>query len=92
MVNIFRYQIACDFHDPARPEERLYMQPPTRLYIIGCLPAIDAVIAEEIVGQFAHRDALMRRPDESIGADFSKALAQDSSRNALVLRASRFTK
>ena len=75
VVNIFRYQIACDFHDPTRPEERLDMQPPASLYIIRRLPPIDAVIAEEIVGQFAHGDALMRRPDESIGADFSQTLA-----------------
>jgi len=58
MVNVFRYQIACDFHDPARPEERLDMQPPAGLYIIGRLPPIDAVIAEEILRQFADSNPL----------------------------------
>src|SRR6266702_4986955 len=92
MVYILRYQIARHFHYSTRAKERLDMQAPASLNIIGCLPSIDAVIAEEIVGQVAYSDAFMRGTDKGVCADLGKTFAKDAGRYALVFRARRFTK
>ena len=47
-----------------RPEERFKVQSPSCLYVIGCLAAIDPVIAEEILRKLANGDSLVCRPDK----------------------------
>ncbi len=50
--------------NPSRRKEWFEVQPPPCLHVAGCLPSVDAVVAEEIFGQFSDRDPLIDRPDE----------------------------
>jgi hypothetical protein len=68
------------------------VQSPSRLHVVGCLAAIDPVIAEEILRKLANGDPFVSRSDKCPCVDFRETFGQNAVRLPLVRRSGGFTK